>query len=1303
MNWTKLKGMESVIYIRRACLFSVLGVLITLVPDIALAQYAKLHDFGDINNGSNPYSSPISDGTYLYGTTYSGGINDDGIIYKVKADGSGFAKLLDFDGDNGSQPLGSLMYDGTYLYGTTLTGGDSNHGVLFKIKPDGTGFTKLFDFDFYTAGSNPQGALISDGTFLYGTASQGGASFAGTVFKIKTDGTAFTKLMDFDGTNAGTGGYPYSTLYSDGTFLYGTTSGENIIFGNVFKIKPDGTGYVKLVDFSITNGFYPFGGVVSDGTYLYGTTNRGGDYTYGTIYKVKTDGSSFSKLVDFDYSATKGAFPQGALTYDGSFLYGTTSQSAGFFGIVFRLNTGGGAFTKLFDLDVGTASPSPQGTLFFDGSSTLYGANSGVGAGAGYIGAVYKINTNGTGHTRLVNFERAGNAPSGALFSDGTFQYGMTSQGGLNNAGTIFKIKPDGTGFVRLLDFDTNTGKIPYGSLISDGTFLYGMTNNGGTNDQGTIFKIKPDGTGFVKLLDFNSPVNGNNPKGPLLYDGTFLYGMTPFGGTNSYGTIFKIKPDGSGFVKLFDFDGVDGGYPYGDLITDGTFLYGMANSGGDNGGWGTVFKINKAGSGFQRLVEFDYSNTGSQPNGSLISDGTFLYGMTTGGGANLGGTIFKVKTDGTGYVKMLDFDDPVTGSQPYGSFISDGTYFYATTSQGGAASKGTVFRIKPDGTGFAKLLNLTDGYSNGTLITDGTLLYGMTSDGGNYNKGTIFSATTTAFVSVATMDPQLGSVGTFVTIEGTNFDPVAASNIVKFNNVTAVVKSASTTTIVAVVPDGATTGPVSVTTTTTGTSVTDFGVTTESNMFDGKVQNCNVGFTGVNGSDDIRQTFLPVNPADKVKVSFSHFVVDDILLVYDGPTISSPLVATLSGHGNPPDIIATGPGGELTFQFSWQDANTDFDALITCVSTSTIAITTQPEDIAVCAGATATFSTLASGVPNITYQWQFSSDGTNYNDVANGGGYSNATTSTLSINTTGIVSGRYRCHIKGDVGQETYTSDKLLTVNAVPLAPTKLTSVTVCGPATVDLKVSGGTNGQYLWYAVATGGSPINGQNNSVYTTPLLTTATTYYASVISGTCESPRTAVPAPVQVCNPPAIATTFSTGFIEGIVTIDLTSLITDKDNNVDVSTLKITSQPSSGATATLAGLSLRINYAGIPFVGTDNVSIGVCDLTNLCTTQQITIAFEGDIKIFNALSPNGDGKNDFFFLQYIDILPTKQANTVKIYNRWGDEVFSVNNYNNNDRAFTGLNSSGNKLANGTYYYKITFASGDKELTGFLELR
>jgi uncharacterized repeat protein (TIGR03803 family) len=347
-------------------------------------------------------------------------------------------------------------------------------------------------------------------------------------------------------------------------------------------------------------------------------------------------------------------------------------------------------------------------------------------------------------YTKLHDFDTDvnGGLPYGSLISDGTFLYGMTAFYG-NFQGVIFKIKPDGTGYIKLLDFDGVTnGASPEGSLVFDGTFLYGMAQTGGNFNLGVIFKIKPDGTGYAKLLDFGGAINGSLPYGSLNFDGTFLYGMTRTGGSNDLGVIFKIKTDGTGYVKLLDFAGTtNGSYPasMGSLISDGTFLYGITNYGGTNN-LGVIFKIKTDGTGYVKLLDFAGTTNGSYPYSSLVSDGTFLYGMTNGGGINNMGVVFKIKSDGTGYIKLLDFAGTANGRTPTGSLLFSGNFLYGTTVGGGASDQGVIFKIMSDGTNYVKLFDFA-GTANGSepynaLIPIGNSLYGMTHTGGSGSFG---------------------------------------------------------------------------------------------------------------------------------------------------------------------------------------------------------------------------------------------------------------------------------------------------------------------------------------------------------------------------------------------------------------------------------------------------------------------------------------------------------------------------------------------------------------------------------------
>src|SRR4029077_14926238 len=146
-------------------------LLFTAGSFTASAQFTKLLDFAGNTNGQKPqFTTFISDGTYLYGMTQNGGIYaNDGVIFKIKPNGTGYAKIFDFGFDtSGALPDGSLIYDGTYLYGMASLYGANNMGAVFKIKPDGSSFTKLLNFSGATNGSTPFGSLLSDGTYLYG-------------------------------------------------------------------------------------------------------------------------------------------------------------------------------------------------------------------------------------------------------------------------------------------------------------------------------------------------------------------------------------------------------------------------------------------------------------------------------------------------------------------------------------------------------------------------------------------------------------------------------------------------------------------------------------------------------------------------------------------------------------------------------------------------------------------------------------------------------------------------------------------------------------------------------------------------------------------------------------------------------------------------------------------------------------------------------------------------------------------------------------------------------------------------------
>ncbi len=398
-------------------------------------------------------------------------------------------------------------------------------------------------------------------------------------------------------------------------------------------------------------------------------------------------------------------------------------------------------------------------------------------------------------------------------------------------------------------------------------------------------------------------------------------------------------------------------------------------------------------------------------------------------------------------------------------------------------------------------------------------------------------------------------------------------------------------------------------------------------------------------------------------------------------------------------------PGaGVFNLSGSFQDV---FILKLGIASAASISITTQPSNATACVGTSATFNTDATGTTNIIYQWQFATIATGpFANIVNGSNYSGALTKTLSVNTAGnFGAGFYRCKIDGDLAVTVFTANASLTINSLPTAPIT-TGASGCSGTAINLSASGGSNGQYRWYTLSSGGVPIAGQTNSTFLTPLLLATTTYYVSInTGGTCESVRTSVTATIGFCNqPPVIISSSISTSVGGSVVVDLVSLISDPDNNLDISTLSITSPPVSGAIATIQpDHSLLLNYSGLSFVGTDQFTVKVCDALASCTQHQFSVEVDGQISIFNAVSANGDGSNDIFYIQYIDVLPSTRNNKVTIFNRWGDIVFEVENYDNVNKVFRGLNKSGNELPTGIYFYTLDFKNVSETKTGFISLK
>jgi uncharacterized repeat protein (TIGR03803 family) len=423
--------------------------------------------------------------------------------------------------------------------------------------------------------------------------------------------------------------------------------------------------------------------------------------------------------------------------------------------------------------------------------------------------------------TTLANFGGTNGAqPSGPLIQsgDGSF-FGTTNSGGTKNLGTIFSVTPTGT-LTNIFSFDNSHGASPGGGLALQGNdTLHGTTASGGTSGDGTIYQIRGV-TNKVTILHNFAGSDGQSPVGGLVIDvSQSSYGTTSKGGANGQGTIFQLSPTNA-LTTLYNFCAVtnctDGSAPVATLVLDATGnLYGTTSTGGAHSA-GTVFQLTKKNNKFVTLHSFCSQTNctdGSAPLAGLVqaTNGN-LYGTTSTGGANGFGTVFVITSAGA--LTTLHSFAGTDGKTPSATLVlgTDGN-FYGTTAAGGANGFGTAFEITSTGT-FSTLHNFTgnDGQSPNGLVqgTDGTF-YGTTSAGGANGNGTAFNLAT-GLAPFVELIPRTQLVGTLITIIGND---LTGANSVTFNGTPATFIIRSSGEVKAMVPFGATTGPVAVTTPT--------------------------------------------------------------------------------------------------------------------------------------------------------------------------------------------------------------------------------------------------------------------------------------------------------------------------------------------------------------------------------------------------------------------------------------------------------------------------------------------------------
>jgi uncharacterized repeat protein (TIGR03803 family) len=340
--------------------------------------------------------------------------------------------------------------------------------------------------------------------------------------------------------------------------------------------------------------------------------------------------------------------------------------------------------------------------------------------------------------------------------------WGLTGYAGPAGNGTIFSLDSNGNNFTNQYIFpqDDKASYPKYTQLcpVVNGR-LYGVTSSGGTNDAGVLFSYNCSTNTFTELLDFDYAVNGGWPNGSLVQaNNSLLYGMTEIGGANNKGVLFSYNDSTDTFTKLLDFnDTINGANPDGSLMqADDSLLYGMTTQGGVNND-GVLFSYNPFTNSYQKLLDFNGTVNGANPTGSLIqATNGLLFGMTTAGGGNNEGVLFSYNPTTSAYSKLLDFNG-ANGANPFGSLLQAGNgLLYGMTERGGVEANGVLFSYNPLSNIYTQLYDFADTI-NGSLPLGSPiqsangLLYGTTNSGGANNDGVVFSfnPTTNAYIDL--------------------------------------------------------------------------------------------------------------------------------------------------------------------------------------------------------------------------------------------------------------------------------------------------------------------------------------------------------------------------------------------------------------------------------------------------------------------------------------------------------------------------------------------------------------------------
>ncbi len=618
---------------------------------------------------------------------------------------------------------------------------------------------KSFGAQEFSSGRAPVGVIDGRDGWLYGVTASGGSNQLGTLYRENLEGEGHVILKHFDAIE-GSPQYPEEIIAATDGFLYGVGGGGTNQFGTVFRMAKSGNAFSVIKRFAGTgeDGGRPISLVEGKDGDLYGVTYYwGGQGDVGRVFRMSKDGLRYQTLKRFTESPGEGTRPVSVLEGTDGLLYGTTSQGGlggngwGFAGTVFKLGKDGGGYQVLKPFTNSPTDGSLPGRLMEGGNGLIYGVT-GRGGSTGE-GTVFGLRKDGANYRVVRSLSSAdgfGTSPSGlAEGLDGNL-YGTCFEGGQFGVGCLFKVSKDG-GVYEIFPFGEYWPWIgfPNSGMVrgTDGA-LYGTTccNYRDSLDFGSVYRFNGGFAEFIFRFD-DTGGDGRYPTERVTVSSNgVVFGITPSGGRFGGGVVFKMERDGAGYaiLKNFGVDLRDSAGPQALFAGSDDALYGVTSGGGSNG-VGTVFRLNKDGSGQVILRHFKSVDYDAKYPGNLMEgrDG-FLYGVASGGSNNVG-TVFRIDKTGGRYGILRHCKNSEGEGQEPRELVEGADGVLYGVSRGGINQAGVVFRLDKDGGGYAVVKQFGEMPWDGAIPTsliDGSdgVLYGTTLIGGSNNAGTIFT-----------------------------------------------------------------------------------------------------------------------------------------------------------------------------------------------------------------------------------------------------------------------------------------------------------------------------------------------------------------------------------------------------------------------------------------------------------------------------------------------------------------------------------------------------------------------------------